>query len=120
MREAEQRGLAYLFKLRLTANVKAHDRTSVHAKGVGEHRARWQAKESLLRLEGWSRQRRVIILRRRVKGDLAISSNESQASKHCLSFDVGAGVDVYEYSVLGHIARRGACEFRPAVSRSRR
>jgi hypothetical protein len=60
----------------------------------------WQAKESLLRLEGWSRQRRVIILRRRVKGDLAISSNETSGQQTLSFVDVGAGVDVYEYSVL--------------------
>ena len=57
-------------------------------------------KESLLRLEGWSRQRRVIILRRRVKGDLAISSNETSGQQTLSFVDVGAGVDVYEYSVL--------------------
>jgi len=40
MREAEQRGLAYLFKLRLTANVKRMIERLSTAKGVGEHRAR--------------------------------------------------------------------------------
>jgi hypothetical protein len=60
----------------------------------------WQAKESLLRLEGWSRQRRVIVLRRRVKGALAMSSNEAQGQQTPPFADVGAGGDVYEYSVL--------------------
>ena len=85
MREAEQRGMAYLFKLRLTANVKRMiEQLSTQREWANTGQG-WQAKESLLRLEGWSRQRRVIILRRRVKGDLAISSMRRQASKHCLS-----------------------------------
>jgi len=42
----------------------------------------------------------VIILRRRVKGDLAISSNETSGQQTLSFVDVGAGVDVYEYSVL--------------------
>ena len=100
MREAEQRGLAYLFKLRLTANVKRMiERLSTQREWANTGQG-WQAKESLLRLEGWSRQRRVIILRRRVKGDLAISSNETSGQQTLSFVDVGAGVDVYEYSVL--------------------
>ena len=100
MREAEQRGLAYLFKLRLTANVKRMiERLSTQREWTNAGQG-WQAKESLLRLEGWSRQRRVIILRRRVKGDLAISSNETSGQQTLSFVDVGAGVGVYEYSVL--------------------
>ena len=100
MREAEQRGLAYLFKLRLTANVKRMiERLSTQREWTNAGQG-WQAKESLLRLEGWSRQRRVIILRRRVKGDLAISSNETSGQQTLSFVDVGAGADVYEYSVL--------------------
>ena len=38
MREAEQRGLAYLFKLRLTANVKRMLKRLVGAKGVERRR----------------------------------------------------------------------------------
>ena len=39
-----------------------------HANRAGQG---WQAKESAVRLAGWSRQRRIIVLRRRVKGALA-------------------------------------------------
>ena len=72
MREAEQRGLAYSFKLRLTANVKRMiERLATQREWTNAGQG-WQAKESLLRLDGWSRQRRVIILRRRVKGTLTM------------------------------------------------
>ena len=71
MRAVEQRELAYLFKLRLTANVKrAIARLSGQTDWV-EAGQGWQAKETVVRLVGWSRQRRIIVLRRRVKGSLA-------------------------------------------------
>lgn len=60
----------------------------------------WQAKESLLRIEGWSRQRRVIVLRRRVKGALAMSSNEASGQQTLSFIEAGADAEVYEYSVL--------------------
>ena len=47
MREAEQRGLAYLFKLRLTANVKRMiERLSTQREWANTGQG-WQAKESL-------------------------------------------------------------------------
>jgi hypothetical protein len=93
MREAEQRGLAYLFKLRLTANVKRMiERLSTQREWTNAGQG-WQAKESILRLEGWSRQRRV-------KGDLAMSSNETPGQQTLSFVEVGAGAGVYEYSVL--------------------
>src|ERR1019366_6734581 len=92
--------LAYLFKLRLTANVKRMiERLTTQREWTNAGQG-WQAKESLLRLEGGSRQRRVIILRRRGKGGLAVSSNEKSGQQTLSFVDVGAGVDVYEYSVL--------------------
>src|SRR5271166_5563972 len=100
MREAEQRGLAYLFKLRLTANVKRMiERLSTQREWTNAGQG-WQAKESLLRLDGWSRQRRVIILRRRVKGALTMSSNETLGQQTLSFVEVGADADVYEYFVL--------------------
>jgi Transposase DDE domain group 1 len=100
MREAEGRGLAYLFKLRLTANVKrVIERLSVQREWIDAAEG-WQAKESLLRLEGWSRQRRAIILRRRVKGALAMPSNETPGQQRLSFVDIGVGAEVYEYSVL--------------------
>ena len=61
MREAEARGLAFLFKLRLTANVKRMIEKLAGAREwvcAGEG---FEAKESAVRLTGWSRQRRVIV-----------------------------------------------------------
>ncbi len=89
MREAEQRGVAYLFKPRLTANVKrmiAKLSTQIAWINAGQG---FEAKESTVRLEGWSRQRRAIVLRRRVRGTLAASVTDHGQQK--LSFvEVGA------------------------------
>jgi len=100
MREAERRGLAYLFKLRLTANVKRMIERLSGQREWTEAGNDWQAKESLLRLEGWSRQRRAILLRRRVKGALAMPSNETPGQQRLSFVEIGAGAEVYEYSVL--------------------
>ena len=87
-------------KLRLTANVKRMiERLATQREWTNAGQG-WQAKESLLRLDGWSRQRRVIILRRRVKGALTMSSNETLGQQTLSFVEVGADADVYEYSVL--------------------
>jgi hypothetical protein len=99
MREAEARGLPYLFKLRLTANVKrmieklSSAREWVYA-GQG-----FQAKESTVRLTGWSRDRRVVVLRRRLKGAVALSYDDGDSPQ--LSFaEIDEASEIYEYSVL--------------------
>jgi len=100
MREAEQRGLAYLFKLRLTANVKRMlTRLSAPDAWIDAGQG-WQAKESEVRLVGWSRQRRVIVLRRRVKDALAASARDEHGQKQLRFADIAPGTDIYEYSVL--------------------
>jgi len=91
------RGLAYLFKLRLTP-IQAHDRTSVHAKGVAKPGKAGRPRRAYYGSRV-GRQRRVIILRRRVKGDLAISSNETSAA-NIVFRRCWRRRHVYEYSVL--------------------
>ena len=61
MREAEQRGLPYLFKLRLTANVKKLIKKNFSKEDWTNAGQGWQGREDTLRLEGWSRQRQVVI-----------------------------------------------------------
>ena len=60
----------------------------------------WQAKESAVRLAGWSRQRRIIVLRRRVKGALAASSGREPGLPQLSFLEIGPGDDVHEYCVL--------------------
>ncbi len=99
MCEAEQRGLPYLFKLRLTSNVKKLIKKTFSKNdwtGAGQG---WQGRTDTLRLEGWSRQRRAVILRRRLKEGMAIAG--PGAGQLALSFvEIGAQNEVYEYGVL--------------------
>jgi hypothetical protein len=100
MREAEQRGLPYLFKLRLTANVKrlikrAFSRSDWTDAGQG-----WQGRSDTLRLDGWSRQRHVVVLRRRLKEGVAVTKRKG-AGQMLLGFaEIGTGAEAYEYAVL--------------------
>ena len=119
MREAERRALPYLFKLRLTANVKrAIERLSGQSDWVYWGQG-WQAKGTEIRLQGWSRQRRVVVLRRRVKArwrrprwtrmdSLGSPSSTSARARRC--GNTGS---------RDH-ARRGPGKLWPALSRPRR
>jgi hypothetical protein len=93
----EERGQNYLFKLRLTTNVKRYIEKLFWEQGWNKAGQGWEGKEGELRLDGWSRARRVVVLRRPLRGE-ALLADESQG---VLSF-VEANVPAkrYEYAVL--------------------
>jgi len=64
MARCEQEGLAYLFKLRLTEGVRRTVEKMVIGPGWVHAGKGWEGQETRLRLQGWSRLRRVILLRR--------------------------------------------------------
>ena len=100
MREAEQRRLPYLFKLRLTANVKKLIKKTFPKAGWTDAGQGWQGRHETLRLEGWSRQRGAVILRRRLKGNMAVAGRDN-AGQLALGFiEIEAHSEVYEYGVL--------------------
>jgi Transposase DDE domain group 1 len=100
MREAEQRGQPYLFKLRLTKNVKRAIERAMRGQDWHDAGCRWQGKDGLLRLEGWSRHRRIVILRRRLERSLALAERDD-AGQLKLSFaEVEDDKEVWEYTVL--------------------
>ena len=76
MHVPEQRGQSYLLRLRKTGIVKRlierlftrQDWTRATQASQG-----WQAIEDSLKLVGWSKAGRVVVLRRRVKNDLALT-----------------------------------------------
>lgn len=100
MREAEGRELPYLFKLRLTANVKKLIKKTFYKNDWADAGQGWQGREDTLRLEGWSRQRKAIILRRRLKESLAVAGRDAQGQLALGFIEIGSGADVYEYGVL--------------------
>jgi hypothetical protein len=81
MREAEQRGIDYLFKLRLTKNVKRLIERTFAKGGWRDAGQGWQGKEETLRLVGWSRQRRVVVLRRKLKDGVVASARVSRPAE---------------------------------------
>jgi hypothetical protein len=61
---AEERKLGYLFKLKQTANVKKLIGQIFTKEGWEEAGQQWQGRKEVLRLSGWTKERRVVVLRR--------------------------------------------------------
>jgi hypothetical protein len=100
MREAEQRGQNYLFKLRLTKNVKRAIERAMREQDWRDAGRGWQGKDGQLRLTGWSRHRRIVILRRRVERSLALAERDDAGQLRLSFAEVGDGSEVWEYAVL--------------------
>ena len=99
MAEAEQRGIAYLFKLRLTKNVKNLIERAFSRGGWRDAGQGWQGQTAELRLTGWSRERRVIVLRRRLRNGVMASTRNS-ADQLRLSFaEVEDDTELWEHAV---------------------
>ena len=64
---AEERRLGYLFKLKQSANVKKLIAQIFGKEGWVEAGQGWQGVEDVLRLSGWSKERRVVVLRRTLR-----------------------------------------------------
>ena len=60
----------------------------------------WQGKETTLRLLGRSRQRRVILLRRKLARDLAITEQANPAQPRLTFAEIGPDKAVWEYAAL--------------------
>jgi hypothetical protein len=100
MREAEQRGLPYLFKLRLTANVKRLIKRAFAKDDWRDAGQGWEGRSDGLRLVGWSRQRQVLVLRRRLKESLAVGERNDKGQMLLGFADIGPSAEAYEYAVL--------------------
>ncbi len=110
----EQRGLPYLLRLRKTANVKRLIERLFTREGwtrATEASQGWQAIEDELRLSGWSKARRVVVLRRLIKHDIALTSkraskkrgNNDDSGQLVLALphdEVHDSAQIWEYTVL--------------------
>jgi hypothetical protein len=106
MAELEALQQPYLFKLRQTAGAKRMierqwSRADWCSVGQG-----WEAVEDQLKLMGWSKARRVVVLRRAAKGDLVAAAKKRRASasgpaQQILQFgEENASLTIWEYAVL--------------------
>ena len=100
MREAERRHQPYLFKLRLTKGVKRAVERAMGEQDWQNAGARWQGKDGRLRLEGWSRYRRIVILRRRIERELTLSERDDDGQLRLGFAEIDEGREVFEYAVL--------------------
>jgi hypothetical protein len=71
---AEERGLGYLFKLKQSANVKKLIGQIFRKEEWEEAGQQWQGREDVLRLSGWSKERRVVVLRRPLRSKPAVEA----------------------------------------------
>ena len=99
--ELERRGQSYLFKLRQTAGVKkmlARQFARQDWSTPGPRDQGWSAVEDTLRLAGWDKSRRIVILRRLAKSDLALTRKTPEEQLELLLPD--EDVQLWEYAVL--------------------
>ena len=102
MQQAEQRDVPYLFKQRLTKNTKRTiERLLVEASWSNAGKG-WQGTETQLRLQGWSQERRIVVLRRKLRRDLMVEEqDDSNPQQLRLRFaEVQKSFELYEYAVL--------------------
>jgi hypothetical protein len=100
MARAEQNNLKYLFRLRMTENVKRDLRRAMQQSDWADAGQGWQGKQTALRLHGWSRQRRIILLRRKLPSDQA-PTKRKDPEQLTLGFGVAeADSELWEYAAL--------------------
>jgi hypothetical protein len=102
MQEAEQRELPYLFKLKQSPNVKRHIGRILNQQRWQAAGGGWQGVSSELRLSGWSRARRVVVLRRLLRDTLAVTQTDPNAGQAVFTgmAELKQGCELYEYAVL--------------------
>ena len=99
LREAEARSQPYLTKLRLTVNVKKLIKKLFQSPDWEDAGQGWQGREDSLILSGWSRARRVVVLRRKLTGEIVLTGKD-QDQEHFAFIDADVPTVRYEYAVL--------------------
>ncbi len=113
MRELEDIEQDYLFKLKQTSNVKRLIERQWGRRDWRDAGQGWEACEDKLTLTGWTKARRVIVMRRAIKGELTVQSPKAKRAhakakgtlsgqQACLQFDDEryAPARLWEYVVL--------------------
>ena len=97
MAALEARGMHYLFKLRLTKNVKRYIERMFATPEWSDAGQGWQGREGQIQLSGWSRARRIVILRRPLQGEVLLADEQQL---HFAFVEKDMPVKGYEYAVL--------------------
>lgn len=98
----EKRDLPYLFKIRQTTKVKRHIAGLFGRDDWAPAGGGWQGLSSELQLSGWSRKRRVVVLRRPVRETAATAAAAPAKGQADLfgNLEVLRAGELYEYAVL--------------------
>ena len=99
MPSCEAAGLDYLFKLRLTKGARRLAERQMARDGWEDAGQGWQGIGAELRLQGWSRSRRVVVLRRRLPATLALTRGDTAQGELFWS-EARPGTGVWEFAVL--------------------
>ena len=104
MRELEARAQPYLFKLRLSKNVKRHIERLFRVSGWMDAGQGWEGIDSTLALSGWEDKRRVVVLRRPLHGEMVLAQEDDHGQQLLGFIEVdrkaGKRITGYEYAVL--------------------
>ena len=103
MTALEERAQPYLFKLKLSKNVKRHIGSLFRLSGWTDAGQGWEGKDGELALAGWQHKRRVVVLRRALTGEImAAGEDDGQQVLAFVEADRrgGKGITGYEYAVL--------------------
>jgi hypothetical protein len=100
MARCEQEGMPYLFKQRLTKGTKQLVERLLRDAQWSDAGQGWQGAEATLRLSGWNRARRVVVLRRRLAKNLAVEDRSDPRQLRLSFTEVEEDVRIYEYAVL--------------------
>jgi hypothetical protein len=106
MARAEQNELGYLFRLRMTANVRRSLDRAMRYLDWAIAGQGWQDKETSLRLSGWSRQRRIVFLRRTLGRTLAMTDRTNPAQPLLGFAEVGPDDQLWEYAAFHFTGQR--------------
>jgi hypothetical protein len=103
MTALEERRQPYLFKLKLSKNVKRHIGSLFRQPDWTDAGQGWEGKDGELALTGWKQKRRVVILRRPLMGEVMVESEHD--GQQLLAFvesnrKDGKGITGYEYAAL--------------------
>ena len=105
MMALEERQQPYLFKLKLSKNVKRHIGRLFRQSGWTDAGQGWEGRDGELRLAGWQTSRCAIVLRRPLMGELVVAGDDAEDGQQVLAFieadrKAGKGITGYEYAVL--------------------
>ena len=103
MTALEERQQDYLFKLKLSKNVKRHIGSLFGQSGWTDAGQGWEGIDGELALSGWPNKRRVVVLRRPLLGEIMVAGDDD--GQQVLAFveadrKAGKSITGYEYAVL--------------------